>query len=181
MENKPHIPILLGTAREGRQSAKVARYIVSVLESREDVTTELVDVRDHLHEAITVPPWVPGGADDKGSAWKGIVEKSNALLIVSPEYNHGYPGELKILLDSLWEHYKGLPVVMAGVSNGRFGGARLIDHIKPVLVEMHFTPLREALSFPNVKDTFNDDGSIKDEKTTEFVNKVIDVLVKKAR
>jgi NAD(P)H-dependent FMN reductase len=158
-------------------SEPVARYIISVLEERDDVSTELVDVRDHLQTAITIPPWGEGGADEVGSAWKNIVEKSAALILIIPEYNHGYPGELKLLLDSLWSEYKGKPVAMVGVSKGTLGGARVLDHIKPVLVEMHLQPIRESVSFSKVGEAFNEDGSIKNEKTTEYVQKVVTDLV----
>lgn len=180
MENKPHIPIVLGTARQGRESEKVARYVVATLESRDDLTTELVDVRDHVKEAATVPPWGVGGVNEKSSAWQEIVKRSNALVLVIPEYNHGYPGELKLLLDSLWDDYKGLPVCLVGVSEGALGGARVLDHIKPVLIELHLTPIRESMSFPKVKEKFNEEESIKDEKTTEYVNKVVTTLLETA-
>lgn len=178
---KQHIPVVLGTARAGRSSEQVANYVVSVLEGRDDITTELVDVKEHVKDAITIPPWGEDGADKTGSAWKDIVGKSNALILIIPEYNHGYPGELKILLDSLWGHYKGLPVMMVGVSAGTLGGARVLDHVKPVLVEMHLTPIRESVTFSKVKEAFNDDGSIKDEKTTDYLNKVVTELVATAK
>ena len=180
MENIQHTPVVLGTSRAGRQSESVAKYLVSVLESREDLTTELVDVKAHVKEAVTVPPWGEGGADESDSAWKDIVGKSDALILVIPEYNHGYPGELKLLLDSLYGHYKGRPVMLVGVSTGTLGGSRVIDHIKPVLIEMNLTPIKGSISFPKIKEAFNEDGSIKDEKTTEYVNKVTDGLAETA-
>jgi NAD(P)H-dependent FMN reductase len=177
MQNKLHIPVVLGSAREGRESEKVAHYIVSVLSERDDVSTELVDVRDHVKDAITLPAWAEVGADSKHTAWKEIIEKSNALMLIVPEYNHGYPGELKLLLDSLGPHYKGLVVGLVGVSSGTLGGARVIEHIKPVLIELYMTPIKESIMIPHVKNAFDEDGNIKEESTTEYVNKIMDEIV----
>jgi len=180
MKLKMHIPVVLGTARAGRQSEKVARYVASILEDREDLTTEFVDVKDHVQQAITTPPWGEGGANEKGSAWKDIVKNSNALILVLPEYNHGYPGELKLLLDSLFGEYKGLPVALAGVSTGVLGGARVLDHIKPVLIEMNLTPIRKSIMFPKIREAFDENGVIKDENTTEYIHAVLEELVEMA-
>ena len=97
-------------------------------------------------------------------------------MLVIPEYNHGYPGELKLLLDSLGPHYKGLPVGLVGVSSGTLGGARVIEHIKPVLIELYMTLIKESIMIPNVKDAFDESGNIKNESTTEYVNKIVDEL-----
>tara|TARA_B100000508_G_C11461538_1_gene279478 strand:+ start:316 stop:864 length:549 start_codon:yes stop_codon:yes gene_type:complete len=174
-----HIPVVIGTSRAGRQSDKVATAVVELINTREDASAELVDVKDHVSDAITTPPWGTGGADEHTTAWKEIVEKSQALILVIPEYNHGYPGELKLLLDSLWEHYKGMPVALVGVSAGSLGGARVIDHIKPVLIEMYLEPIRESVTFSRVKDAFNEDGSLKDQKTAEYIQKMVTGLVEK--
>ncbi len=116
MNNSIHIPVVLGTARVGCKSEAVAKYVVATLEGRDDITTELVAAKDHVTSIATTPPWGVGGASETGSGWKDIIAKSGALVLVIPEYNHGYPGELKLLLDSLYEEYKGLSVAMVGVS-----------------------------------------------------------------
>jgi NAD(P)H-dependent FMN reductase len=172
-----HLPVILGTARPGRESEKVARFVASVLNSVEGVTTEIVDVRDHVQNAVTVPPWGKGGANEVPTRWKEIVLRSHALILVVPEYNHGYPGELKLLLDSLWDDYRNMPVGLVGVSKGTFGGARVIDHLKPVLIEMKLTPIREAVYVSKVTEAINEHGEPADSKLTEYVEGMAKVLV----
>ena len=172
-----HIPVVIGTAREGRQSEAIAEAIVQVIGEIDSVTTELVDVKDHVAEAVTVPAWGSGGANEHPTKWKEIVQNAQALILVIPEYNHGYPGELKLLLDSLWEEYKGKPVGLVGVSAGTLGGARVVDHIKPVLIELYLQPMKEAAVYiSNAKEAVADDGSFTDQKTVEYVTKMVRAL-----
>jgi NAD(P)H-dependent FMN reductase len=92
--------------------------------------------------------------------WKEIVKKSQGLIIVSPEYNHSFPGELKILLDSLSDEYERIPVAICGVSIGKFGGACMIDHIKQVLVHLGMIPISLSVNFSLVKEAFMESNLI---------------------
>jgi NAD(P)H-dependent FMN reductase len=176
-----HIPVVIGTARRKRKSDQVALAVADLIAGRGDCTTEVVDVRDHVKEAVTVPNWGVGGANENSTAWKGIVEKSQALILIVPEYNHGDPGELKILLDSLWEEYTGMPVAVVGVSAGTLGGARVIDHLKPVLLELRLHPIREGVTFSRVGEAFTEDRQFTNEKTGEYINTMVTELVQMAK
>jgi len=172
MKNK-HIPVVLGTARVERKSEAVAKAVAAIIANMEGYSSELVDVRDHVTQAITVPPWGAGGANEKPTVWKEIVEKSHALVLVTPEYNHTIPGELKLLLDSLFESYQGKAVGLVGVSAGTLGAARVIDHIKPVLIELKLHPIKEAVHISKAAEAVASDGSFSDAKTTEYTQKMI--------
>ncbi|MBI3963819.1 MAG: NAD(P)H-dependent oxidoreductase [Candidatus Kerfeldbacteria bacterium] len=160
------VPILLGTAREGRQSEKVAQYVLAQAKAYGFDST-LVDIRDH------VTPMTVRKKDDPtaGVAWENIVKAADALIIVSPEYNHGYPGELKILLDKLYKQYTDLPVAICSVSDGRYGGARLIEHFQPILAnfKMRFAG---SVAFATVPDLFDAAGNLTDESTAKRVPKL---------
>ncbi|OIO20149.1 MAG: NADPH-dependent FMN reductase [Candidatus Magasanikbacteria bacterium CG_4_9_14_0_2_um_filter_41_10] len=171
---KLHITILLGTAREGRLSEHIANFLYTEIASREDVTIELVDVKDHL-SGRTIPPWEE---NDDTKVWKNIVAKTDGFIIVSPEYNHGYPGELKILLDQEHDAYRGKPVIVAAVSAGILGGSRLIEHIQPVLSEIGMIFLPFSLRFDNVQTFLDEKGNVtrKDEYLSR-IKKTIDALV----
>src|SRR5690606_1290458 len=91
------VPILLGTNGSGRESEAVARWVQSQMEKRSDIETEFFDARD-----FNLPQ------DDYGTAlasqfpeWRDSIIKADGLVIVTPEYNHGYPGILKSILDLL--------------------------------------------------------------------------------
>jgi len=153
---KLFIPLVLGTAREGRESEKVARFVFGEISKNESLTTQFVDVRDFLFGKTEVYGKVV-------EPWKEIMEKADGLIIVSPEYNHSFPGELKILIDSLYDEYVKKPVAVIGVSSGGIGGARMADNIKPILVTLGMVMLPETITFPKSKELFSPDGSILDE------------------
>lgn len=171
--NIKHIPVVLGTARVERASEAVAIAVVTVINNMEGFSAELVDVRDHVSAAVTVPPWGAGGAKEKPTVWKGIVEKEHAIVLVVPEYNHSFPGELKLLLDSLWDEYNNKGVGLVGVSAGTLGAARVVDHIKPVLIELKLHPVKESVHISKVSEAITEDGALASEETAKYLIKMV--------
>jgi NAD(P)H-dependent FMN reductase len=165
-----YIPIILGTAREGRESQKVARFMLEkAIEFGFD--SEIIDVRDYR-----LPATDNTKISDAANRFLEKVLRADGLVIVSPEYNHGYPGELKMMLDMLYEEYFGKPVGICGVSSGVFGGARMIEHLVATCVRFHMLPTGEVLYFPRVQDLFDEDGAIKKEAYHRRAKKFFDVL-----
>ena len=76
---------------------------------------------------------------------------ADGLIVVSPEYNHGYPGPLKEVLDSLYEEYEHKPIGICGAGGG-LGGSRAVEQLRLVAIELKLVPIREALYFPMVWD-----------------------------
>jgi NAD(P)H-dependent FMN reductase len=148
--SKFYIPVLLGTARQGRQSEKIAHFIASVLGEYEEVETGVLDVRDYLW-GETIGSWHD---DARIQEWKEIVRHVDGFVIVSPEYNHGYPGELKILLDAGDRaDYARKPVALCGVSSGGLGGARVVEQLQQVVLALLAIPVAQPLYFSNVEDS----------------------------
>lgn len=175
-----NITLVLGSAREGRESEKVAEYLKSLLEGREDATVTYVDVREHVTRAVTMPPWGAGGANEVPTPWQKIAQGTNAFIFVLPEYNHGYPGEWKLLVDSLYKEYTGKDAYIAGVSDGVFSGVRVADHVKPVLVELGLVPHKTALYVGKVDEAFDDAGAPLDPALSERALKFVDAVCKSA-
>ncbi len=162
-----NIPVILGTARKERNSENVARFVHKQAEEH-SFNSEWVDVGEHLKHPFTIPPWQKIEEREQFEEWEKIATKADGYIIVSPEYNHGYPGELKILLDSLYKHYFNKPVGIVGVSAGHLGGARMVEHLKQILPEYHMVPTRNAAYFGNAGDLFDENGNITDEKMREI-------------
>jgi NAD(P)H-dependent FMN reductase len=165
------IPVILGTVRKGRMSEHAARLMVQEVAKRPGVVTELIDIAK-----LTLR------LDDAGEAVKDPVfsEKMNradALVIVSPEYNHGYSGLLKHVLDSCLKEYVHKAVGIAGVSAGPFGGVRSIQNLLPVLRELGLVTIFWDVNFSNVRDVFAEDGSLKDASFTRRIDKFLKELM----
>lgn len=162
------IPVLLGSAREGRVSDKAAAYMVSKLKER-GAESSLIDPRDYMTGKsleLTSP-----------KPWSDIMQSADALVIVSPEYNHGYPGELKELIDSCKAEYVRKPVAICGASAGGLGGARVVEQLRQVMIELRMSPIREALYFSDHFNLWNEDGSIKDPSYDTRVQPLLDELL----
>lgn len=153
-----NIPIILGTARKGRQSEKVAKFILSETRNAGH-ETGILDARDYRVSATD--------NSKKSLIAKKLaakISKADALIIVSPEYNHGYPGELKMMLDLIYEEYSGKPLGIVGVSSGPFGGARMVEQLRLVAIGLNMHNIREALYFGGVQNIFDDTGEIREKQ-----------------
>ncbi len=165
------IPVVLGTVRKNRRSEKAARFVFGQVQQY-GVKTQLVDVRGHMTPR-TIPPWEDS---EETGGWKELADRADGFVIVVPEYNHGYPGELKMLLDQAYKQYWHKPASVCGVSGGGLGGARVRENLLPVIVEYRLVPIREAVYFSRVKELFAEDGSIKDRSYEEKVKVMLDEL-----
>src|ERR1044072_9529258 len=114
MERPLYIPVILGTVRKGRASESVARFVHSEVSKREGVETELIDIRE-LNLAMD-----DEGESIKDAAFSAQMNRADALVVVVPEYNHGYPGLLKHALDTNLKEYIHKAVGVCGVSAGGF-------------------------------------------------------------
>jgi NAD(P)H-dependent FMN reductase len=121
-------------------------------------------------------------SDDAGEALKDprfsdTVMRADALLLVVPEYNHGYPGLLKHLLDTNLKEYIHKAVGICGVSAGGFGGARVIQNLLPVLRELGLVSIFWDGNFSNVQSLFDQEGRIVDASYGRRIDKFIAELV----
>jgi len=167
-----YIPIILGTAREGRYSEKAANFILSEVKKDKEIETELIDVRDFL---ICKTDRTKGS--DGAKKFSKKISKADGLIIVTPEYNHGYPGELKLMLDMLYDEYPKKPVAFCGVSSGGLGGARVVEQLRQVVADLRMVSMREAVYFSNITSLFDENGNIKDPAYSGRVKAMLEELL----
>lgn len=170
---KLFIPVIVGTNRQGRQSIHVANWLVSAIEQREELETALFDVKD-----FALPQ------DDYGTAltdqfphWRDAIIRADGLIIIAPEYNHGYPGSLKSVLDLLLKEYIHKTVALVGVSAGGWGGVRVIEALVPMVRELGLAVTFTDLNFPTVQDKFDTDGNLLDASYEKKAQGFLDELV----
>jgi NAD(P)H-dependent FMN reductase len=173
MESKRplYIPVLLGTVRVGRMSEPAARVIVSELEKRNGVETELIDI------ARMKLPTNAAGEAVKDPEFSARIERADGLVIVCPEYNHGYPGLLKHVLDSCLKEYIHKAVGVAGVSAGFFGGTRAIQDLLPVLRELGLVTIFWDVNFASVRRRFGPEGQLLDTSLLPRIDQFLKELI----
>lgn len=170
-ERPLYIPVLLGTTRKGRMSAHAARLMVAEVAKRSGVQTELLDISQ-----------MPLPTDDAGEGIKDAdfsakMTRADALVIVSPEYNHGYSGLLKHVLDSCLKEYIHKAVGVVGVSAGVFGGARGIQDLLPVLRELGLVTIFWDVNFGNVGKMFDSNGNLVDQAFVPRIDQFLKELI----
>jgi len=96
---------------------------------------------------------------------------------VSPEYNHGYSGLLKHVLDSCLKEYIHKAVGIVGVSAGPFGGTRMIQNLLPVMRELGLVTIFWDVNFSSVQSIFSEDGTLRDHSYIRRIDKFLRELI----
>jgi len=142
----PRIQLILGSTREGRFGEKAAGWALARLAKREDLSVEPVDLRDYpmpFYEQQAPPAYGRREYPPEVARWAERVQDADGYLIVTAEYNHGYPAVLKNALDQVFPELNRKPVAFVGYGNT--GGARAIEQLRLVCVELEMAPLRHAV------------------------------------
>lgn len=173
MTQKLFLPIILGTPRKDRQSENVATWVLAKMKERDEIETQLFDVRnfelprDHYGTEI--------GKDFP--EWRDAIVRADGLVVVTPEYNHGYPGTLKSVLDLLLKEYIHKAIAFVGVSAQVWGGTRVIEAMVPMVRELGLTPTFTDLNFPRVHTLFDENGELTDKDFDRRAAAFLDELV----
>ena len=167
------IPVLLGTNRKVRKSVHVAKWLIGEMKKRPEIETRLFDVADFAM------PQDDYGGEIKAQfpEWRDAIVRADGLVIVTPEYNHGYPGALKSVMDLLLREYVHKSVALVGVSAGPWGGTRVIESMVPMVRELGLAVTFADLNFPTVQKTFDDDGQILDPAFEKRAKDFLDELI----
>ena len=142
--------IILASVREGRRGEALARWFHEIAAARADVKPQLLDLREWALPpyARRETPIVAEKAYPPGSLearWRDTIAGLDAFVVVTPEYSHSIPGQLKNALDTAYAPWNHKP--MTSVSYGGFAaGARAAEHLRLVAVELRMAPVREEVN-----------------------------------
>ena len=165
------IPVILGTSRQGRMSEHVANFMLEEIRKRDGIETTLIDIR-------TLPfPLTDAGEAIKDPQFSATMMRADALVLVVPEYNHGYPGLLKHVLDTNLKEYIHKAVGICGVSAGGLGGTRVIQNLLPVMRELGLVTIFWDGNFSSVQNLFDTAGKILDPAYLKRTDKFLKELV----
>ena len=176
--------IILGSSRHGRRGEVVARWVKAGAENDGRFEVDYVDLRD-LNLPFFDEPLSPfsikrAGADytnPQGKAWAQRVGQVEGVIIVTPEYNHGYPGVLKNALDWVGPEWVDKPVAFVSYGNIT-GGARSVEQLKQVTIELGLVQVANAIHFPNIsKDAFID-GHPSNPSANDNLKKMFDEILR---
>ncbi|MBR7839488.1 NAD(P)H-dependent oxidoreductase, partial [Actinospica durhamensis] len=141
MSDEPYrLAVILGSVREGRFGPRVADWL------REEVIDRRTDlVADHLDLAKFQLPHNLDGSGDTTEFCERL-GRADAFVVITPEYNHGFPGGLKTAIDTARPEWAGKPAALVSYG-GVAGGLRSVEMLRLVLTELQVATIRRALSF----------------------------------
>lgn len=165
MTENIRLAVVVGSVREGRFGPVVARWFAERARRRSELSVDVVDLADT-------------GLDEAFAERVGLAD---ALVVVTPEYNHSFPGPLKTALDATSGQLRDKPVGFVAYG-GMSGGLRAVEQLRPVLAELHAVGLRDTVSFHGAAGAFDGSGRPREESEKEAAAAVLlDALVWWAR
>ncbi len=164
------IPVVLGSVREHRMSERPAHLLVERLTAL-GCAAPLLDLR-----VLDLPMFGQGA--DQGqhpgvAALQAAAASADALVWLSPEYNHSFTSAVKNAVDFLHSELRRKPVAVCGLSGGGLGGARAVEQLKLVLIELHAVTIRDSVYFSDARGLFAADGNL---LRPEYVRRIDDIL-----
>lgn len=145
--------VIIASVRPGRVGDKVGAWIAQQARRHGGLDVEVIDLADIDLPARTDEPHHPRSGDyvhDFTWAWSRRVAGCQAFVIVTPEYNHGYPASLKNALDLVYREWAYKPVGFASYG-GVSGGLRAVQQLKQVVAALRMVPVAEAFVAPFVR------------------------------
>lgn len=167
--------ILIGTTRRQRTTIRAAKHIESKVQSSDSLEACTIDLKD-----LEIPP-LKQRRSEEGHPNKDVeklgraIDKTDLLLLISPEYNHSIPGVLKNALDHYYQEYENKKIGYVTTSSGGFGGVRQLSHLHDFTLAVNADP-GPHLPISNIKEKVDENGNSKEEdfdrKTDRFLRKI---------
>ncbi|WP_128515902.1 NADPH-dependent FMN reductase [Tabrizicola thermarum] len=145
MANKPRIALIIGSIRQHRFADIPAAWMKAQADARGDMDVEIVDLRDFNLPMFDEPAsdaYVPS-SNPAAVAWQKKIAGYDGYIFVVAEYNHSITGPLKNALDQAYTAWARKP--MAAIAYGSMGGARALEHLRLIAVELQMVPTRNAV------------------------------------
>ncbi len=153
------VGLIYGSARQGRFCDTVARWTEKELGSSGNFSVEVIDPAAHSRAGHHESRQNEAHANE-ASGYRSLraqLDAADAFVVVTPEYNHGYPAALKELIDSAGGEWYAKPVAFVSYG-GVSGGLRAVEQLRQVFAELHVVSIRDSVSFQNAWQTFDSNG-----------------------
>ncbi|MFH5206657.1 NADPH-dependent FMN reductase [Antrihabitans sp. NCIMB 15449] len=148
------LEVIIGSVRAGRKGPKVAEWFLRQASEATEFDVGVLDLATaELPDNLVVDAHV--------EAFRGCLDAADAFVVVTPEYNHGYPGALKTAFDNAKFEWRAKPVGFVSYG-GMSGGLRATEQLRLVVAELHMVSIRETVSLHQVRKAFDADGELID-------------------
>ncbi|MBA2316463.1 MAG: NAD(P)H-dependent oxidoreductase [Euzebyales bacterium] len=169
MSDSPlRVAIITGSTREGRFGPTVARWFVTQARQRDALRPDVIDLVD-----FDLPAVMPARPSAAVAAYAARIDAADAFVVVTPEYNHGYPApSSRPSIDLAHSEWNAKPVAFVSYG-GMAGGLRAVEQLRQVFAELHATSVRDTVSFHGAGGQFDAHGRPKDHDGCNAAAKVL--------
>ncbi|SFN58874.1 MULTISPECIES: NADPH-dependent FMN reductase [unclassified Streptomyces] len=151
------IGVLIGSVRTGRFADKISQWFISEIGKRENMETHVIDLSEPALVDELKLTLDPSGAPDGVPSLAQRIGGMDGFVVITPEYNHGYPASLKLAIDYVYSEWRAKPVGFVSYG-GMAGGLRAVEQLRQVFAELHAVTLRDTVSFHMAWEKFDEDG-----------------------
>lgn len=148
------LALLIGSTREGRFADRIVDWAREGIGRHPAFDLDVIDPK-----GFSLPAHFPSGVHEGLGEMQRRLEQADAILIVTPEYNHSFPAVLKLVIDVTGEAWKAKPAAFISYG-GVSGGLRAVEQLRLVLAELHTVTLRKVVSFMNAWELFDEQGGL---------------------
>lgn len=182
----PHISIISSSVRTGRNSHRVALYFKNYLETNKLATVGILDLNEFNFPLFDERLRFQKNPSSEMLGFAEKIKSADSVLIVTPEYNGGYPASLKNVIDLLYDEWHRKPIAISTVSDGIFGGSQVITSLQFSLWKIRAWTVSAMFPVPKVQDSFDEDGNpldktATDKRVTIFINELLWCIEAKKR
>lgn len=174
----PHIAIISSSVRKGRNSHRTALYFKNFMESGNLASVEIMDLLEYNFPIFEERLRFFEKPTTEMLDFAARIKAADGVLIVTPEYNGGYPSSLKNVIDLLYDEWRKKPVAICTNSAGPFGGAQVITSIQFSLWKIGAWTVPAMFPVPKVQEAFDEKGMPADQagmdkRATAFINELL--------
>ncbi|WP_264520884.1 NADPH-dependent FMN reductase [Flavobacterium sp. N1994] len=177
----PHIAIISSSVRNNRKSHFVSLYFQNYLTNSCLATNEILDLKKYAFPVFEDKLSTMVNPSEQVIEFADKIKSANGIIIVTPEYNGGYPASLKNVIDLLLEEWHHKPVGIVTVSDGAFGGSQVLVSLQFTLWKMKAITIPAIFSVPNVDKQYTENGVAIEKETTDklaavFISELLSVV-----
>jgi NAD(P)H-dependent FMN reductase len=183
------LQIIVGSTRPNRNADRVLPWLIERASAHDVFEVEVLDLREwplplFAEHVGTIGDWAdPTYSCPLVKCWNQKIAEGDAYLVLTPEYNHSLPGELKNAIDSVFASFafRHKPIACVAYSVGISAGARAVEHLAQITIEAEMVPLRNCVLIPFVAAAFDDGGAPNDATADTALAVMLDDLAWWAR
>jgi NAD(P)H-dependent FMN reductase len=175
---KPNLLIISASVRDGRASHRVALYLQHFINQGQEAQASILDLKDKQFPLFEERFHLIKNPSSAMVDLSESIKKADGVIIVSPEYNGGYPASLKNIIDFLYQEWRRKPIAFASVSAGAFGASQVLTSLPFSLWKIGALLVPGFFQAASVEQNYTEDGKAVNESETNrraerFVNELL--------